>query len=458
MQALPPVRREASTTDYPFPCLRNPEDEFPADGIEQATEDDGEEDDDVFGEGFDDDEIQKGLEQMRLSSVAKIKAGALSADGNALVDYDVHPQHRRDGKEALPSGTPGAQSGSYRSNFITPAVLGSLPKGLTMAEKAAVGSSMGMSPAAQRMQDIPELQANSATAAGIRFRRAVLRDSVVAFITAGYSGKRFVFEKAKDLGVRSIILDGPDSWSQTLVGEGLVEQFVPIDFADAGTVVDRCMVELIKIRDEIGLDGVTTFNEFAVPLVARLAERLGLPASAVVEKAAEYVGFPAVIKPIAAAASMGVVRVDNLLELKAKGHLRESVEGQEVDAAQKAQVAQVVSNTLMMEEELMDLAVASTQHLLASCGLAAKPLIAAKPIMRLAEYSINAPVTGVVESVDFLEPWSSKPEVVYARPLVEVGERVSAGIVSMLHNMFDNERLESQKQSQVVLVAGRRMR
>lgn len=34
------------------------------------------------------------------------------------------------------------------------------------------------------------------------------------------------------------------------------------------------------------------------------------------------------------------------------------------------------------------------QHLLASSGLAAKPLIAAKPIMRLAEYSINAPVTG----------------------------------------------------------------
>lgn len=30
-------------------------------------------------------------------------------------------------------------------------------------------------------------------------------------------------------------------------------------------------------RETIGLDAVTTFNEFAVPLVARLAERLGLP-------------------------------------------------------------------------------------------------------------------------------------------------------------------------------------
>jgi hypothetical protein len=83
MQALLPVKREASTTDYPFPCLRNPEDELPANGTEQTT--DEEEDDDVFGEGFDDEEIQKGLDQMRLSSAAKMKAPALSADGHVLV-------------------------------------------------------------------------------------------------------------------------------------------------------------------------------------------------------------------------------------------------------------------------------------------------------------------------------------------------------------------------------------
>lgn len=37
-----------------------------------------------------------------------------------------------------------------------------------------------------------------------------------------------------------------------------------------------------------------------------------------IEEAAAKVGFPAVIKPIAAAASMGVVRVDNLEELREK--------------------------------------------------------------------------------------------------------------------------------------------
>ena len=96
-------------------------------------------------------------------------------------------------------------------------------------------------------------------------------------------------------------------------------------------------------------DGVCTFNEMSVPIAARLAEALSLPgnpvaavdaardkfatraimqdaglatpANALIEKpedldaAAEKVGFPAVIKPIAGAGSMGVVRVDSKEEL-----------------------------------------------------------------------------------------------------------------------------------------------
>lgn len=31
---------------------------------------------------------------------------------------------------------------------------------------------------------------------------------------AGYSSKRFIFERAKELGVRSVVIDGPDSWSR----------------------------------------------------------------------------------------------------------------------------------------------------------------------------------------------------------------------------------------------------
>jgi biotin carboxylase len=98
------------------------------------------------------------------------------------------------------------------------------------------------------------------------------------------------------------------------------------------------------------LDGVTTFCELAVPLVARLAEWLGLPSNTPeavdtarnkfaaraamsqanlptprnflidyieqLEEAAKLVGFPAVIKPISGAASIGVVRVNDAAELR----------------------------------------------------------------------------------------------------------------------------------------------
>ncbi len=50
----------------------------------------------------------------------------------------------------------------------------------------------------------------SRTVEGRRLRRNVLKGAVIAIVTAGYSGKRFIFEKAKELGVKTIILDGPD--------------------------------------------------------------------------------------------------------------------------------------------------------------------------------------------------------------------------------------------------------
>lgn len=32
------------------------------------------------------------------------------------------------------------------------------------------------------------------------------------------AGKKFIFEKAKELGVRTVVIDGPDSWSQVCGG------------------------------------------------------------------------------------------------------------------------------------------------------------------------------------------------------------------------------------------------
>ena len=67
------------------------------------------------------------------------------------------------------------------------------------------------------LSSMPSNVVSSRSLEGRRLRRHVLRGAVIVFITAGYSGKRFIFEKAKELGVRSVIVDGPDSWSKSLV-------------------------------------------------------------------------------------------------------------------------------------------------------------------------------------------------------------------------------------------------
>ena len=82
--------------------------------------------------------------------------------------------------------------------------------------------------------DAPSLQAQ-------QLRRTVLKGAVVVFITAGYSGKRFIFERCKQLGVRSVVVDGPDSWSEQLVADGLAEDFVALDFGDADTLFNRLL-------------------------------------------------------------------------------------------------------------------------------------------------------------------------------------------------------------------------
>jgi carnosine synthase len=48
------------------------------------------------------------------------------------------------------------------------------------------------------------------TAQGKKLRRQVISGAVMVFVTAGYSGKRFILEKAKQLGVKIIVVDGPD--------------------------------------------------------------------------------------------------------------------------------------------------------------------------------------------------------------------------------------------------------
>lgn len=68
--------------------------------------------------------------------------------------------------------------------------------------------------------------------------------------------------QAKELGIRTVIIDGPDSWAQSLKTEGMIERFVGLDFADADTVFDRCMDAINKVKK---VHKLTTLSALAVP-------------------------------------------------------------------------------------------------------------------------------------------------------------------------------------------------
>ncbi|GBF94434.1 hypothetical protein Rsub_07248 [Raphidocelis subcapitata] len=326
--------------NYAFPCLVHAPDDGTA--VPDASE------------------LADGLESIDLKSYTVVGSAPTRTslpNGTPLADFPLDPYHRRGGKEVAPfdMSAGGASLGRVPSGSLArhyDAVIGSLPKGLSEDARARIAASMPMSPALGMLQAMPEDKVNMRSIEGRRLRRGALKGAVVAFITAGYSGKRFVFEKAHELGVKSIVLDAPDSWAQLMEGEGVVSSFVPIDFSDAENVFEHCLEGIRAASSKLGgLDGITTFCEMAVPLVARLAEKLGLPGNSPasvdaardkyltreamgiaglptprnarvnspedVEPAGKHVGFPAVIKPVSGAASIGVVRVNSMPELQA---------------------------------------------------------------------------------------------------------------------------------------------
>eukprot|EP00419_Tripos_fusus_P013378 CAMPEP_0172751452 /NCGR_PEP_ID=MMETSP1074-20121228/151689_1 /TAXON_ID=2916 /ORGANISM="Ceratium fusus, Strain PA161109" /LENGTH=81 /DNA_ID=CAMNT_0013583765 /DNA_START=27 /DNA_END=269 /DNA_ORIENTATION=- len=76
---------------------------------------------------------------------------------------------------------------------------------------------------------IPEdlLERSNAESQALRLR--LVHGATVVFFSAGYSGKRFVFERAAALGIKSVVIEHPDSWARSLVDEGLVAKFVAVD-------------------------------------------------------------------------------------------------------------------------------------------------------------------------------------------------------------------------------------
>ena len=179
-----------------------------------------------------------------------------------------------------------------------------------------------------------------------------LSGKTVVFVSPGHPGKRFVFDTAHQLGIKSVVIDSFGSWTQELTRAGVIESLIELDMCrDEDSIFKECVTSLSKIGT---IDGICTFVELSAPLTARLCEHFkvaGHSVSAVasarnkhmtrqaVERtpstymysirtfliqegtrdelslAAEKVGFPAVLKPVSGAASLGVQKVTSLDEL-----------------------------------------------------------------------------------------------------------------------------------------------
>mmetsp|Transcript_30006 Transcript_30006/g.71495 ORF Transcript_30006/g.71495 Transcript_30006/m.71495 type:complete len:603 (+) Transcript_30006:197-2005(+) len=303
-------------------------------------------------------ETQRQAEVLQdISSATPIGSMPKFDSGTSMFDYDVNPRSRRGGQEI---------SSSFKSGFAAPymsatslqteILASSLGPDMSHESLKDMRNSLGMSPTVALLKELPSEKISGRTGEAKKLRRNVLRGAILVFVTAGYSGKRFIYERAKELGVRSVILDSDDSWSKTLVDEGMVEKFIPVDFSDVDASFEACMEAIKKVKSDLGdVDGILTFCEVAVPLASRLSEVFGLPGNsceavdnarnkhntrtimqkaglptpknflvkeaAQLEEAASHVGFPAVLKPIHGAASLGVIRCNNFDEL-AKAHTR----------------------------------------------------------------------------------------------------------------------------------------
>jgi biotin carboxylase len=162
----------------------------------------------------------------------------------------------------------------------------------------------------------------------------------VLIVGAGHY-QRAVIRRAKALGLRVAAADG----NPGAAGFADVDERVVVDFSDG-----QALLEAVR---PLGIDGITTVQaERAVPVIARIAESLGLPgigaetAHAMTNKlamrkrllaagvpqprfaalpsedeaaaAAARVGVPAVVKPVDSSGQYGVARVDSLPDVLAR--------------------------------------------------------------------------------------------------------------------------------------------
>lgn len=195
-----------------------------------------------------------------------------------------------------------------------------------------------------------------------RARRDALEGKRILLVGQGYEGKRPIFLRAKELGVK-IVLAGPkDAFAKSLIADGLVDEFIESDNTKVPEARAAISKKLLRSARKNGkLDGITTFWEDDVELTALISRDMKLPyhtpeasrtarskfqtqvklkaedvvyarheillnlskagtpegrvkAIEAFRAAAARVGFPAVLKPESGAAAIGTEKVNDIEE------------------------------------------------------------------------------------------------------------------------------------------------
>ncbi|CAK0857421.1 unnamed protein product [Prorocentrum cordatum] len=255
----------------------------------------------------------------------------------------------------------GPQRARARSNFEVEQLVmspGNLPRPMTAQQREDALRTLQPTSTYQMLAKVPPELLERGDEEGQKLRRQLARGSTMVFICAGLQGKRFTFERAAALGIKCVVIEHPGSWAESLVTEGIVAKFLPVDMSQSSEEIFFQAQKHIKSLGSDGktgtADGICTFVELSVPMVARLCESLGLPGhlpasvdcarnkhatraalkeaglptpknhlivtEADVAVGAAKVGFPAVLKPVSGAASLGVKKVESLADMRKTWH------------------------------------------------------------------------------------------------------------------------------------------
>ncbi len=172
-----------------------------------------------------------------------------------------------------------------------------------------------------------------------------LKGKAILFISSGNLSKRFIFQKAKNLGIKIVLLNTENNWANRYC-----DHLINADTYDHAAAITK--VEEFLDSKTCEINGAVTFVEDDLPLLAKLCEKFGwignsfessincrnklktrqileqkglgkysMPFAQVrsqrdIERACQKTGFPCVLKPAWGASSQFVVRVNDIKEAK----------------------------------------------------------------------------------------------------------------------------------------------